>query len=158
MNAHPDKSMTNVSFSTLSHSHEFLTFILNNINSCVLLLDKDMKLRAFNDAFKTIFSNSNDEDLLYLKCGNSIGCAYHIDEQKDCGNTSQCENCDLRLIALDSYLNDKPIYKRQTIRPFYTKEQKKVFKCLQFSTRLFVFEGEKYVMMIIDDITDISNN
>lgn len=148
MNKYLDKSMTNVSFNTLNLSSNFLTFILNNINSCVLLLDKDMKLRAFNNALKTIFSNKKDEDLQYKKCGDSIGCAYQIEEQKNCGETSQCEDCDLRLAALDSYLNDKPIYKRQTVRPFFNYENKRVYKNLIFSTKLFVYDDEKYVMMI----------
>jgi hypothetical protein len=75
-----DLTMTNESFNFLSNSSDFLNIILNNINSCVLLLDKELKLRAYNDSLKTIFSNKKDEDLLYIKCGEAIGCAYQIEE------------------------------------------------------------------------------
>ncbi|PLX22348.1 MAG: hypothetical protein C0599_06555, partial [Salinivirgaceae bacterium] len=94
---------TNMSFSFLKNSNSFLNLVLDNINSCVLLMDGEMKLRAFNEPMKSIFSNKKDEDLIYRKCGEAIGCAHHIEEEKECGTTSQCANCDLRLAAIESY-------------------------------------------------------
>jgi len=148
-----DLSLTNVSFSFLRNSSDFLTIILNNINSCVLLLDKDVRLQAFNDSLKTIFSNKKDEDLLYKRCGEAIGCAYQIEEQKDCGETSKCCYCELRIAALTSYMNNETIYKDHISKPFINSNNQKVDKHLQFSTRLFHFEKEKYIIMIIEDIT-----
>ncbi len=148
-----DLSMTNQSFSFLSNSSEFLNLVLNNINSCVLLLDKDMRLHAFNDAMKTIFSNRKDEDLLYVKCGEAIGCAHQIEEQTHCGETSQCNNCELRVSALKSYVNNEVMYKEHIVKPFFTHENKKIDKHLQFSTRLFHHNKEKHIIMIIEDIT-----
>lgn len=145
--------MTNESFNFLSNSSEFLNIILNNINSCVLLLDKELKLIAYNDALKTIFSNKKDEDLFFVRCGEAIGCAYQIEEKEECGNTSKCGNCELREAALISYLNNEIVYKEHITRPFFTHENQKVVKHLQFSTRLFVFKKEKYVIMIIEDIS-----
>jgi hypothetical protein len=146
-------TMTNESFAFLASSNEFLTLILNNINSCVLLLDKNVRLRAFNDSLKTIFSSKEDEDLLYMKCGEAIGCAYQIEEQKECGNTTKCCNCDLRIAALTSYMNNETIYKDHVIKPFFTRDNKKLEKHLQFSTRIFHFKYEKYIILIIEDIT-----
>jgi hypothetical protein len=148
-----DLALTNVSFSFLRNSSDFLTILLNNINSCVLLLDKDVKLQAFNDSLKTIFSNKEDEDILYKRCGEAIGCAYQIEEQQDCGKTSKCCYCELRVAALTSYMNNETIYKDHISKPFINSNNQKVDKHLQFSTRLFQFENEKYIMMIIEDIT-----
>jgi hypothetical protein len=155
-----DKALTNESFNFLVGSSEFLNIVLNNITSCVLFLNDQMELQAYNDALKTIFSNKQDEDLLYRRCGEVIGCAYSVEEAKDCGKTSYCSGCELRVSAIESYLNDKPIFKNNIVRPFYDYNNKKTTKHLQFSTRLFRFEGEKYIMMIIDDVTclrDLSN-
>jgi sigma-B regulation protein RsbU (phosphoserine phosphatase) len=153
-----DQALTNESFGFLSQSSEFLNLILNNINSCVLLLDKDVKLRAFNDAMRTIFSNRKDEDLLFVPCGEAIGCAYHIDEQKHCGETSRCNSCELRIAALTSYMDNVPVYKDHIVKPFFTHDNKKVDKHLQFSTRLFHFQKEKYIIMIIEDISNYFEN
>jgi hypothetical protein len=148
-----DITSTNVTFSFLKSSGDFINIIMNNINSCVLLLDKDMKLRAFNDSLRTIFSNRQGEDLLYMRCGEAIGCAYQIEEQKDCGNTSRCNQCELRMAGLNSYLNNEVIYKDHIVRPFFNNFNRKVDKHLQFSSRLFVYRREKYIIMIIEDIT-----
>ncbi|WP_297091940.1 hypothetical protein [uncultured Draconibacterium sp.] len=147
------KTMANHSFDMLATSGEFMQMILNNITSCVLLLDKDMKLQAFNDVLKTIFSNKADEDILYLLCGEAIGCAYQIEEAKDCGKTSKCCTCELRLSAFDSYLNNTIVYKQHIQRPFFNKKGEREMKDLQFSTRHFYFRNEKYIILIIDDIT-----
>jgi sigma-B regulation protein RsbU (phosphoserine phosphatase) len=146
---------TNVSFEFLKNSREFLNLILNNINSCILLLDKEMKLHAFNDSMKTIFSNHKDEHLLYRRCGEALGCAYQIEEVKDCGKTSRCQECEIRIAAMESYLNNKVIYKEHIEKPFFNLADEKVNKHLQFSTRLFKFQGEKYIIMIVEDITKL---
>lgn len=146
-------AMTNESFSFLKNSSEFLNLILNNINSCVLLLDKQVRLVAFNDVLKTIFSNKKDEDLLYVKCGEAIGCAFQIEEAKDCGTTSKCCDCELRISALTSYVDDVVIYKDNIKKQFFDYQNKKIDKHLQFSTRLFKYHDEKYVILIIEDIT-----
>jgi hypothetical protein len=148
-----DLSMTNESFGLLRNSNEFLNIILNNINECVLLLDKNLNLKAFNDSLKTIFSNKRDEDLLYMKCGEAIGCAYQIDEQKKCGTTTRCSTCELKIAALNSYMNNEVIFKDHIIKPFFDYNNKKVEKHLQFSTRLFHFQNDKYIIMIIEDIS-----
>jgi nitrogen fixation/metabolism regulation signal transduction histidine kinase len=146
-------TLTNETFNFLKSSNGFLNIVLNNINGCVLLLDKQMKLKAFNNALKTIFSNKKDEDLLYMRCGEAIGCAYQIEEQKDCGETSRCNVCELRISALTSYMNNEEIFKSQISRPFFDANNQKVEKHLQFSTRVFNFNNEKYIIMIIEDIS-----
>ena len=148
-----DISITNTSFNYLSNSSEFLNIVLSNISSCVLLLNEHMELQAYNDALKTIFSNRENEDLLYVRCGEAIGCAYSIEEAADCGKTSKCDTCELRVAALESYVNRKGIYKDQIYRPFFDRNFNKVDKHLQFSTRFFEFEKEHYIIMIIEDIT-----
>lgn len=148
-----DLSLTNTSFSYLANSSEFLNIVLSNISSCVLLLNEHMELQAYNDALKTIFSNRENEDLLYVRCGEAIGCAYSIEEAVDCGKTTKCDTCELRIAALESYVNRKNIYKDHIYRPFFDRNHNKVDKHLQFSTRFFDFEKENYIIMIIEDIT-----
>ena len=146
-------SLANTSFSYLAKSPEFLNLVLNNICSCVLMLNDRMELQAYNDALKTIFSNRKDENLLYIRCGEAIGCASSIEEKKDCGTTSRCSECELRLAGMKSYIEGEDIYREHVIRPFFNSEGNKTDKHLQFSTRLFIFGREKYIIMIIEDIT-----
>lgn len=152
-----EKTNTNMSFDFLKSSSDFLNIVLNNINNCVLLLDKDMNLKAFNDSLKTIFSNKKDENLLYRKCGEAIGCAYQIEEAKDCGKTTKCHDCELRISALKSYMNNQVVYKNHIVKPFLNYDNIRIEKHLQFSTRLFIFHKDKYIIMILEDITNLMN-
>ena len=155
MNAH--YSSENISFDFLKESAEFMDLVLSNITSCVLLLDNKMEIQSFNDPMKTIFSNKANEDILYQKCGNAIGCAYAVEEKKECGKTTQCKSCDIRIAALESYSSKTPIFKEHISREFFTTTSKKEMKHLQFSARNFKFEKGNYVMLIIEDITKLIN-
>lgn len=150
-------SSSGISFNLLAKKSGFINLIVENITSCVLLLNSKMELQAYNDALKTIFSNRADEDLLYQRCGEAIGCANTVEEMKQCGTTSKCKFCPLREAAMISYIDKQPIYKENIERDFFTREGKKVRKNLIFSTRPFEFENENYIIVIIEDITKYKN-
>ena len=152
-----ETALTNVSFDYLKGSSEFLNLVLNDISSCILLLNSEMSLFAYNDALKNIFSNKEDEHILYKKCGEVLGCAFTVEESTSCGSTSQCRTCSLRLTALYSYMEKKPVYKQIISREFYKTDNSKELKHLQFSTRLFKFEQNTYIVLMIEDITDFIN-
>lgn len=152
-----DLSLNNETFSFLSNSSDFLNLLLKEITSCVLLLDKDMKLYAYNDSLKTMFSDKPDDEIILKRCGNVIGCAYAVEEMEDCGNTSFCDYCVLREKALTSYASGKPVSKERLDREFYISDSQKVMKHLEFSTRLFQFQEQDYIVLVIDDITESVN-
>jgi nitrogen fixation/metabolism regulation signal transduction histidine kinase len=151
-----NKSLTNVSFDFLQESQDFLNLVIHNLSSCVMLLDNQMMLYAYNEPLTTIFSNKEGENILYVKCGNAIGCAHTIDEAKECGTSSKCKFCELRETALLSYSENRTIFKQRIDREFYTNKKHKEPKHLQFSTRIFKFNNDKYILLIIDDITKLT--
>ncbi len=146
---------SNITFAFLHNSPDFMNIILNNISCSVLLLNKDMELQAFNDPLKTMFINTSDENLLYLRCGEAIGCAHSVDEMKNCGSTSRCKFCELRVNAMLSYIEHKPIYRQKMTREFYKKEGIKELKHLQFSVLPFTFEEEYNIIVLVEDITNL---
>jgi sigma-B regulation protein RsbU (phosphoserine phosphatase) len=149
------RTHTNESFMFLKNSPDFLFTILNSINSSILLLDKDLRIKAFNDSLRTMFSRYSHEDVIYMRCGEAIGCAYQIEEQKDCGKTSHCKDCPIRLAAIRAYMEEEEITNVRIVRPFFNKHKIKENKTLLFSTRVFFYKQEKYVIVILDDITGI---
>lgn len=143
-------ALTNVSFNFLKGSQEFLNLILNNINSAVLLLNNKMELVSFNDALITIFPKNKDKDLKFVRCGEAIGCAYQVEEQTDCGTTTKCRHCELRLSAISTYLNNTSTLRKEIIRPFYIDDKNKVDMRIQYTTKLFAYEGEKYIVLLVE--------
>lgn len=152
-----DISSENTSFNYLRGSADFLDAVLNNISSCILLLDRDMKLQAFNNSIKTIFSNRPNEHLLYRRCGEAIGCAATVEEEKDCGKTTKCCTCVLRKCAIMTYAENISYYKNRLSREFYRTDSRKEMRHLQFSTRCIRYAQDRYVMMIVDDLTSVVN-
>ena len=148
-------SSNNISFDFLRESKDFLNILINRISCSVLLLNKDMELQAFNDPVKTMFINKPDEDLLYVRCGEAIGCAYSVDEIKNCGETSKCSSCELRVKALESYIEHKPIYREKFSREFYKIDGNKDLKHLQFSVLPFYFNKDYLITVIVEDITKL---
>ena len=60
---------------------------------------------------------------------------------------------EMRIAALTSYVDGDEIYNDHIVKPFFTRDKVKVDKHLQFSTRLFIHGREKYIMMIVEDIS-----
>ena len=54
-------------------------------------------------------------------------------------------------------MQNEAIYKDCITKPFLNYNNEKVTKHLQFSTRLFRFSHEKYIVMIVEDITELIN-
>lgn len=150
-------STNNEAFSYLKNFPEFLNSIINDVGSCILLLNKDMELRAFNDPMRNLFINKKDEDLLYERCGDALGCAYAVEEKKHCGETSKCSTCDLRKDAIYSYVNKEAIYNKSLSREFYKTDSSKTMRHLRYSVRTFNIKQNYYIMMIINDVTTLTN-
>lgn len=148
---------TNLSFDQLRSSGEFLRIIIKSLTSCVLLLDHEMNLVAFNHPLETIFGVQPPNGEQLHKCGNVIGCAYAVESMLECGTTDHCKTCPIRVNALESYVRGTESYKQKLSRDFYTAKGEKILKHLQFSSVSFVYADEKYILVIIEDITEQTN-
>lgn len=140
-------------FDELKASPDFLNFLLNNINSTVLLLDSKMQLQAFNEPIKTLFTNSQTKDIMYIRCGEALGCAHTVEEEKDCGSTTKCLTCELREYALMAYATHEPVYAQTMERMFYKADGSKENKMLEFSIKPVRQNNHYYLLTIINDIT-----
>lgn len=137
----------------LKESNEFLNSVIDNLNSAVFLVDKDVKIVNLNDAFTTLFQKSEDKIIGEL-CGNAIGCSFTVDENKYCGATSNCGKCNLRKAIVKALTQKEITYKERLTRDFYIKN-KPIYKHFIFTTKLIKYHSNDVVVLIIDDITEI---
>ena len=137
----------------LRESNEFLNLVIDNITSAVFFLDHKTEICNFNDAFQALFQ-IQDDYVIGQRCGEGIGCHFVYDEKKRCGETSHCGQCILRKSILLAITEKIPVYRKKMIREFYIKG-KKILKYVQFTTRHIIFNNEKMILIIIDDITEI---
>ncbi len=116
-----------------------------------------MELIAFNDVIKSMFPESRNQQLQYAKCGEALGCAYQIEEQADCGKTSHCKDCEIRLSSINSYLDNESTRRKRIVRPFFNGQGVKEDRMLEYSTNLFIFQGEKYLLLTVSDVCAVKN-
>lgn len=138
-------------FGDLRESNDFLNALIDNITSAIFIVDRDVKIRNFNDPFQALFQKDEDK-ILGERCGNVIGCAFTVDQSKDCGETKNCNECKLRRSILRSYLEKVPTYREKIVRDFYIQGEK-ISKYFQFSTKYIQWGQETMVLIIVDDIT-----
>ena len=69
--------------------------------------------------------------------------------------TQECCHCVLRKSAIMTYSEGVEYYKNRVQREFFMKNGKKVMKYFQFSTRRITFNQDLYVLLIIEDLTEL---
>ncbi|MDY0039044.1 MAG: PP2C family protein-serine/threonine phosphatase [Desulforhabdus sp.] len=140
-------------FSDLRESNEFLNLLLDNMNSAVLIADENLQINHFNDTFLQLFSKS-EENVLVSKFGKATSCAFSVEEEKPCGETTHCESCVLRRAALRTMVEKIPVDNMRMERAFYI-DGKPVVKYLDISTRHITFQGRKMILLILYDVTEL---
>jgi diguanylate cyclase (GGDEF)-like protein len=138
---------------SLLDSHEFTRFLFDNISSAVLIVDRNFKVKKINNTYSTLFSKA-ESDIINQLCGNSLGCAFAVEEGVQCGNSSKCSECNLRSCLVQ---NKKLLEDSQTIyitRKFYIKDTP-VLKHLRLKIKGINYNNEEVFIITIDDISDL---
>ncbi len=142
-----------INITEIKDSNQFLNELIDNITSAIFIVDEDPRIFSINDSFETLFYKTEDQVIKQL-CGNAIGCIFHVEEGKDCGQTSNCDDCILRKNILKTYKTKKPIYKTLLVRGFYIKGTP-ITKYLIFTTKYVRYMDTDMVLVVVEDITEI---
>jgi signal transduction histidine kinase len=137
----------------LRESGDFLNILLDNISSAIYILDPDLRVQNYNQAFTDIFQRTEDRILGQLG-GTTIGCVNTENGTRECGTTKHCDTCDLRTSLLKSLLENIPVNKGVLNREFLIGGQM-VLKYFVYTTKLITVQGKKKVLVIVDDITEL---
>ncbi|MFA8437255.1 MAG: ATP-binding protein [Marinifilaceae bacterium] len=143
----------NLNISSLKESNEFLNILFENITSALFIVDKDVLVQNVNNSFSVLFQK-REEQVTGLLCGNAIGCQHTVEENKNCGETGFCDNCNLRKNIIKSMSKKVPTHRQKLYRDFYIGNQK-LSKHFLYSTRYITFEGNEYILIIVDDNTEL---
>ena len=142
-----------IELDNLKESNEFLNLILENINSAILIADENMRIHQFNKSFLSLFDHAADR-VFESSFGQISGCVNAVKENKACGGTSQGQFCVLRKTLLQTLVEDYPVDRKSMERVFYIKGMP-VLKYLEVTSRLIQFHGQKMILVIIYDVSEI---
>jgi sigma-B regulation protein RsbU (phosphoserine phosphatase) len=137
----------------LKESNEFLNIVLENINSVILLVDENMRILQFNKSFLRWFDRAVVHDM-QSSFGQMAGCVNAVKENKSCGGTSGCSLCMLRKTLLSTLSETDSIDHHPLEHTFFIKGNP-VLKHLEVSSRIIHFHGQKMILVIIYDVTEI---
>jgi phosphoserine phosphatase RsbU/P len=142
-----------IALDNLKESNEFLNLVLENINSAILIADENMQIHQFNKSFLSLFDRAADR-LFESSFGQLSGCVNAVKENKSCGGTSKCRFCVLRKTLLQTLVEDYPVDRKSMESVFYIKGSP-VLKNLEVTSRLIQFRGQKMILVIIYDVSQI---
>ncbi|MDY0039207.1 MAG: PAS domain-containing sensor histidine kinase [Desulforhabdus sp.] len=137
----------------LKESKDFLQTVIENITSALFIVDKEIRVRSFNDSFKALFHRQEDQ-VIGEFCGNAIGCVYMVTEHKDCGTTSHCSECLLRSSLLRALTEKIPTYREKLVRDFDINGEL-IRKYFLYSTKYVDYENQQMILIVIDDMTQL---
>jgi len=139
----------------LMESKAFTDFLFDNLDSAVLILGDDFRIRKVNDPFQGVVHREEREVIGEL-CGNAIGCAFAVEEGTLCGTTSKCEICTLRGCVLQGIDQPAESHTSYVSRNFYIGS-KSVQKHFKITTKKLVYMGESMNIVVAHDITELEN-
>lgn len=146
----------NINLNNLKESNEFLNILFDNITSALFIVDKNVEIKNVNNSFSILFQK-REEQILGKLCGNALGCIFAVEENSDCGDTSHCENCNLRKDILRTMTKKVPSYKVKLSRDFYISGNKET-KHFFYSTKYIRYYNNEYILIIVDDHTELENH
>ncbi|MFA9372505.1 MAG: ATP-binding protein [Labilibaculum antarcticum] len=145
-----------INLKNLKESNEFLNILFDNITSALFILDKNARVENMNESFSLLFQK-REETIVGNLCGNALGCKFAVEENALCGETSHCKNCILKKDILQTMSEKVPTNKRKLSRDFYSDIQKET-KHFLYSTRYIQYYGKEYILVIVDDHTELESH
>ena len=138
----------------LKEANQFLTLLLDNINSAVLIADEDFHIFRVNHSFLKIFEESADSSIAGKTLGKAMGCIHTFNENKPCGETSVCEDCPVRKILRMTMSTRVPVDRQRVEKMFYVegRPQKKI---LEVTSRYIRYRQRRMILLILYDVTDL---
>jgi len=137
----------------LKQSNEFLHIVLESINSALFIVDRELRVRNFNESFQTLFGRDQAAEL-GPSWGEVRGCEFAVRENLECGRTSNCNRCLLRSAVLKAFVEKGTTYNERLAREFFVRG-KPLQLYLQLTTRPVEFGAETMTLVVLEDITQL---
>ncbi len=131
----------------------FKDFLFENISAAIFVVDKNFKVRKINNTYQALF-HKEEREVLNQLCGNSIGCAFAVEEGKLCGETAECRQCSLRSCVIKGFAEYDKVQSTYVNRKFYV-DGKPFFKYFRIKVKSLKFHDEDIAVIVVDDVTEL---
>ena len=137
----------------INENNGFLNILLDNINSAILVVDKDSKIRNINRTCEQLMGKGFD-DIFGETLGDAISCLTLKDNGKRCGESTECERCRIRQAVELTFKESNGLVRQQMEKEVFLGEIR-IVKYLLLSTKYLRYRDEGLVLVIIEDVTEL---
>jgi diguanylate cyclase (GGDEF)-like protein len=131
---------------------EFLQTIVDHVPSGLFVVDDKREIIAANQKFEYI-SKKEQAEIAGKLFGEALGCSFTVEENKPCGETSQCHKCMLKNSVEHSISTNTAIRKQLLERHLYIGNRKQQ-KYLEFTVEPFSYDDNALALVTLNDITE----
>jgi PAS domain-containing protein len=136
----------------LIEEDSYLRTVVDTIPSAIFVVDDGFNIIDLNPAATKLFKLKSDATLHRL-CGQVLHCKHAMVSKGGCGTTKVCPECVFRNSVESACMGEKTHKKKYKMN--IELDGKYLDLHLLVTTSPFEYEGEKFVLMAIEDITEL---
>lgn len=126
--------------------------LMDTVGGCLAVLNEHRQVLAVNETLLNTIGVGNAETVLGLRPGEALGCVYSKEGPDGCGTTAFCSTCGAAIALVSSLTINRPVERTCAL----TVEKPcapKVDLYLLVRSCPIEFEGRKFILLFIQDIT-----
>jgi len=140
---------------SLFQNQEFLHALLESIPSMLFVVDSDVRIFQLNSAASG-FLGKETNSMLMKRGGEALECVHAGEKLDNCGSAEACKECVIRN-SVKKALQGKQVLREKTEMSLVAGTGVKAVH-FQITTSQLTFEGNTYVLLVIEDITELKNS
>ena len=136
----------------LDKKQKNLETIFDAVPTGMFLVNEDLSITRANNAIRQMFHKEYSQ-IINRRIGDVLGCIHCIGNEQGCGYTPACPGCSFRK-SIQSVLDSEQSIFGLEIRPILEVDGKETTPWFRISTKPVIIDGNRHVIVAIDDITE----
>jgi len=137
----------------LIKDNNYIRTVLDTMPIAIFVVDDDFNIIDLNPSATELFKLKSDATIHRL-CGQVLHCKQATESDGGCGTTKICPDCVIRN-SIESTCMDKETHRKKH-KMDIERDGKFFVLHMLVTTSPFDYEGEKFALMAIEDITEVA--
>ena len=138
---------------SLFANSDFILKVFDSLPTPLFIVDEDVRVHHFNPAAVSTFG-PDFKDIYLQRGGEVLHCLHSTENPDGCGHSEFCKSCVIRNSVRSAFQLEK-VYREKTRMDIVTGENRTEVDLL-ITASLFVYGKEPYVVLVLEDITELS--
>ncbi|MBU4264040.1 MAG: PAS domain-containing sensor histidine kinase [Proteobacteria bacterium] len=126
--------------------------LMKSLSGLIAVLDEQRQVLAVNDTMLKILGYPDANEVLGLRPGEILHCVHAHEEPWGCGTTKSCMTCGAAIAIVSCLEKNKP--QDRICVATVIKDGKEIDLCFQVRTYPINFEGHRFLLLFMHDITN----